>query len=383
MNNKRICVKNGIDNLEEYDELLEGKKIGLVTNITGIRKDFKSTVDIINEEYDLRVVFSPEHGLRGEHQAGEVVRDYLDKKTGKLVVSLYGDNKIPTKENLKDIDILIYDIQDLGIRYYTYIYTMYLCMKACSENNITFVILDRINPLGGLNIEGNILECKYNSFVGMLPITNSYGLTIGELAKYIKALEELECNLIVVPVKGWNRGVYFDETDLPWIAPSPNIPTLSSALVYGGTCIFEGTNVSEGRGTTKPFEIIGAPWISGDDLSDRLNRKHIPGVYFRSIYFVPTFSKYKDEMCEGIQIHVTDIEKFSPIQVALNALYEIKEMYPNHFSNEVSSEGFKYNFFNHLVGCDYVLGDTLDIVLSKFKKDSDMFLKSIEKYFMY
>ena len=241
MNNKRICVKNGVDNLEEYNELLSGKKIGLVTNITGVRKDFKSTVDIINEEYDLRVVFSPEHGLRGEHQAGEVVRDYIDKKTGKLVVSLYGDNKIPTNENLKDIDILIYDIQDLGIRYYTYIYTMYLCMKACSENNITFVVLDRINPLGGLNIEGNILECKYNSFVGMLPITNSYGLTIGELAKYIKDLEELECNLIVVPAKGWKRGIYFNETDLPWIAPSPNIPTLNSALVYGGTCIFEGT----------------------------------------------------------------------------------------------------------------------------------------------
>lgn len=384
MKRNKICVKNGIDNIREYNYLFKNKRIGLVTNTTGINKNYKSTVDIINDLYNLEILFSPEHGLRGEMQAGEKVNNYIDKITGKPVISLYGDKKVPSDDEFKKIDILIYDIQDLGIRYYTYIYTMYLCMKACSYNKVKFVILDRINPLGGQLIEGNILDSKYNSFVGMLPIPNIYSLTVGELASYINDTENIKCDLNVIPVKGWKRGVTFCETDLPWIPPSPNIPTLDSALIYGGTCLFEGTNVSEGRGTTKPFEIIGAPWIDCNKLSEYLNESNnLTEVYFRPVYFTPTFSKYEKELCRGVQIHIKDYEKFLPVKIAINILYAIKKLYPKEFKYNIQSVDFKYNFFYHLTGCDYILNNSLEYVYKRFEEDRKRFKKSIANYILY
>lgn len=384
MKENKICVKSGIDNIRDYSYLFKNKRIGLVTNITGIDKNYNSTVDIINELYNLEILFAPEHGLRGENQAGEKVNDYIDEITGKPVVSLYGDKKAPSDQDLKKIDVLIYDIQDLGIRYYTYIYTMYLCMKACSVNNIKFVILDRINPLGGQLIEGNILDHKYDSFVGMLSIPNIYGLTVGELANYINDIEEVNCDLKIVPIIGWKRGITFYETDLPWIHPSPNIPTLDSALIYAGTCLFEGTNVSEGRGTTKPFEIIGAPWIDCNKLSKSLNENNdILGVYFRPVYFVPEFSKYEKKLCNGVQIHIKDYKDFLPVRTAINILYTIKKLYPDEFKFDIQSIEFKYNFFNHLAGCDYILNNSLDYIYKKFKHDKEKFEKSIINYILY
>ncbi|SFC90744.1 exo-beta-N-acetylmuramidase NamZ family protein [Clostridium uliginosum] len=383
MEKNKFSVKNGIDNIKEYDNLFKNKVIGLVTNVTGVDKNYNSTVDIINNLYNLKLLFAPEHGLRGECQAGDKVENYIDNVTGKEVISLYGNKNIIIEDKLDDIDILVYDIQDLGVRYYTYIYTMYLCMKACSRKGVEFIILDRINPLGGNLIEGNILESKYNSFIGMLPITNIYGLTVGELAKYIKDKENIDCNLNVVPITGWKRGITVDETDLPWVPTSPNIPTLECALVYGGTCLFEGTNISEGRGTTKPFEMIGAPWIDCNKLSERLNNKNLPGVYFRPVYFVPTFSKYKEELCEGVQIHIKDHSEFLPLLTAINMLYEIKELYPNYFKYDIHSEGFKYKFFIHLTGCDYILNESLDNVIKKLKYDSNLFRESIKEYILY
>ncbi|MBS6041484.1 MAG: DUF1343 domain-containing protein [Clostridium baratii] len=376
-------VRNGIDNIQEYDYLFMNKRIGLVTNITGLNKNYVSTIDIVNKLYDLKILFSPEHGLRGEYQAGDDIEDYIDKVTNKPVISLYGSKRSPTDEELKNIDILIYDIQDLGIRYYTYIYTMYLCMEACSKNNIKFVILDRINPLGGAFIEGNILENKYSSFVGMLPIPNIYGLTIGELALYINSSKNINCDLEIIKITGWKRGKKINETDLPWIPPSPNIPTLDSALVYGGTCLFEGTNVSEGRGTTKPFEIIGAPWIECNKLSNELNKIGELGVYFRPVYFIPKFSKYKDELCSGVQIHIKDYTKFSPVRIALIILYKIKELYPSKFKFHINSKGFKYDFFKHLAGCDYIFKKSLRDVFEKYKQDENEFKKLIAKYRLY
>lgn len=380
----KICVKSGIDNIKDYNYLFENKKIGLVTNITGVDKSYNSTVDIINNLYNLEILFAPEHGLRGEYQAGEEVENYIDDITGKTVISLYGDKKVPSNDTLRNIDVLIYDIQDLGIRYYTYIYTMYLCMKACSYNKVKFVILDRINPLGGKLIEGNILDHKYDSFVGILPIPNVYSLTVGELASYINDTENIKCDLNVIPVKGWKRGVTFYETDLPWIPPSPNIPTLDSALIYGGTCLFEGTNVSEGRGTTKPFEIIGAPWIECHKLSKYLNESNnLEAVYFRPVYFIPTFSKYEKELCSGVQIHIKDYEKFLPVKTAINILYAIKKLYPKDFKYNVQSVDFKYNFFNHLTGCDYILNNSLEYVYKRFEEDRKWFKKSIANYILY
>lgn len=382
MNNK-IIINNGIDNIKNYSYLLKNKRLGLVTNVTGLDKHYKSTVDIINENYDLKLIFAPEHGLRGEYQAGEYVENYIDKMTGIEVISLYGEKKAPNSSELEQIDVLIYDIQDLGIRYYTYIYTMYLCMKACSENNIEFVILDRINPLGGTLIEGNILEEKYKSFVGMLPITNTYSLTVGELANYINQKEKIMCNLNIINVTGWRRGITIEETDLPWISPSPNIPTLKSAFIYGGTCLFEGTNLSEGRGTTKPFEIIGAPWINCYELSKKLNNKNLAGVYFRPIFFIPSMSKYKNELCQGVEIHIINYEGVSPIVIALNILYEVKNLYPEDFSSEIYSKDFKYNFFNHLLGCNDLFKSEIDEVINNWRKDSEIFKEEIKGYLLY
>lgn len=380
-----INVNNGIDNIRNFTEFFMGKKLGLITNVTGIDKKFESTINIINSEFDLRLLFSPEHGIRGEQQAGESVSSYTDSITGKKVISLYGHKKAPIKEELDEIDALVYDIQDIGVRYYTYIYTMYLSMEACAKYNKEFIVLDRINPLGGNIVEGNILNLKYSSFVGMLEIPNRYALTIGELANFINDSLNINCKLKIVPITNWERGLYQDETDIPWIAPSPNIPTINSAIAYVGTCLFEGTNVSEGRGTTKPFEIIGAPWIDPYKLSEELNSKDLEGVYFRSVYFRPTFSKYANELCAGVQLHILDRDKFSPLKAGLSLLYVIKEMYKEDFSFNSVTEEFNYHFINHLSGTDDIMNPevTLEAFLNKIEKESEEFKVLVDKYKLY
>lgn len=380
-----INVNNGIDNIRNFTEFFMGKKLGLITNVTGVDKKFESTINIINSEFDLRLLFSPEHGIRGEQQAGESVSSYTDSITGKKVISLYGHKKAPIKEELDEIDALVYDIQDIGVRYYTYIYTMYLSMEACAKYNKEFIVLDRINPLGGNIVEGNILNLKYSSFVGMLEIPNRYALTIGELANFINDSLNINCKLKIVPITNWERGLYQDETDIPWIAPSPNIPTINSAIAYVGTCIFEGTNVSEGRGTTKPFEIIGAPWIDPYKLSKELNSKDLEGVYFRPVYFRPTFSKHANELCAGVQLHILDRDKFSPLKAGFSLLYVIKEMYKEDFSFNPITEEFNYHFINHLSGTDDIMNPevTLEAFLNKIEKESEEFKVLVDKYKLY
>jgi uncharacterized protein YbbC (DUF1343 family) len=380
-------VLNGIDNLDELRTIVKNKKVGLITSTSGVNKDLKYTIDVINENFKLVALYSPEHGIRGNFQAGEEVETYIDEKTGLKVYSLYGDNKKPTKDMLKEIDILIFDIGDVGTRYYTYIYSMGYCLEACKENNKKFILLDRINVLGGEKVEGNILGKEYKTFVGMYQIATRYGLTLGELAIYLNEEKNIGCDLEVIKLKGWERWMYQDDTDINWISPSPNMPTLETAILYSGLCLFEGTNLSEGRGTTKPFENIGAPWIDGYELANIMNEKNLEGVKFRPVYFTPMFSKYKNELCSGVQVHITDKRKINSYEVGLYLLEEVIKMDKDNKIEFVYSEEYEY-FLDALSGTDILrkrLGKELTAkeVLGEFKKDIKDFKEKSKKYYLY
>jgi len=382
---EKLNVKNGIDVIEKYSHIFQGKRLGLISAPTGVDKNLKSTIDILNEKFDLRALYSPEHGIRGNLQAGAVVDTYIDESTGITVYSLYGKNKKPSPEILKDIDVLILDIQDIGSRYYTYLYTMSYCMESCAENGKTFVVLDRPNVVGGEVVEGNILDMNFKSFVGMKPITPRYGLTIGEMALLMNKEFNINCNLEVVKLEGWKREAYFDDTDLIWINPSPNIPSINAAVLYSGTCLFEGTNISEGRGTTRPFEIIGAPWLDAYKLADIMNGKNFPGVKFRPVYFEPTFSKHKGELCRGVQIHITDKRAVRAVEIGIHLLYEIMDMDREKFQWIAPFKEGAHYFIDLLAGTDEVRLRKQEAAefVEKWEKESREFKKIKEKYHLY
>jgi uncharacterized protein YbbC (DUF1343 family) len=336
--------------LEDKLDFIAGKSVGLITNPTGVNESLESNISLFCKHPDikLKAIFSPEHGLWGAAQDAIRVSSFKYRDTDIPVYSLYGDNREPTPEMLKGLDILVFDIQDVGARFYTYISTMSMAMEACAQNDVGFVVLDRPNPVNGLAVEGNVLESEFRSFVGYLPIPIRHGMTIGELAQFYNDRFELGVQLRVVNMIGWQRDMWFDDTGLQWVMPSPNMPSLDTASVYPGLCLFEGTNVSEGRGTTKPFEIIGAPWIDGIFLADKLNDLSMPGVKFRPVNFIPTFSKYKDQNCGGVQAHVLDREKFSPVRTGLNMIDTINRIYPGEFQ----WRGEKRPFFDLLMGTD-------------------------------
>lgn len=378
-------VKTGIDNIDKYIDIFKGKRVGLITNPTGINSEFKSTIDILNEKTNLTALYSPEHGIRGDVQAGELFGNYTDERTGITVYSLYGDNKKPSYEILKDIDVLAFDMQDAGSRFYTYLYSMAYAMQSCKKFNIDFVIFDRPNPIGGEEVEGNILEKECSSFVGLYPIAVRYGLTIGEVAKLFNEEFNIGCNLKVIPLTGWERSMYYDETGLPFVAPSPNMPTLDTMIVYPGTTFFEGTNISEGRGTTKPFEVVGAPWLDPYSLSDKLNSLKLPGVYFRPTYFTPTFSKHEGNLCKGVQLHVFDRHKFKPVETGLMLLNTIKEESHGEFQFiEAFTEKLR-PLIDYLLGTSIIREGNYDIneVNKKWHEDALKFKATKEKYHIY
>lgn len=378
-------VENGIDRIDRYGYLFEGKRLGLVTGPTGLNKRLESTIDLLNERYDLRALYSPEHGVRGNFQAGVHIDTYTDEYTGITAYSIYGDNRKPSPEMLKDIDVLVMDIQDIGSRYYTYLYTMSHCMEACAENNKTFVYLDRINPIGGVEVEGGILDTRYASFVGMHPITARYGLTAGELAMLFNKEFGIGCELEVVKTEGWKRDMYLSDTDLLWVNPSPNIPSVDAAVLYNGTCLFEGTNISEGRGTTRPFETIGAPWLDPFRLADKMNGMALSGVIFRPVYFEPAFSKHKGEQCRGVQVHITDCKAVKPLEVGIRLLYEIMDSDRDKFKwVPPNMEKGKY-FIDLLAGGEDVRlrQYEADALIEKWRGESRMFKACKEQYHLY
>lgn len=307
------------------DGILVDGKCGLITNHTGLLCDLSaSTADVLNKICNLTALFGPEHGLYGEAQAGADTSEYyIDKSTGLPLYSLYGKGKNKAEEALVGLNTVFFDMQDVGARFYTYAYTMTGTMALCAKHGIRFIVLDRPNPLGGLLAEGTVLERRFATFVGRFPTPTRSALTIGEFAKMINDTERIGCDLTVVPCEGWKREMYFDDTDLVFVPPSPNLPTVDSALAYIGTCIFEGTNVSEGRGTTKPFEVIGAPWLDTDTVLSSMGEEK--GVLFRKNVFVPSFSKYAGEACQGICLHITDRDAFSPFAAGIRLLEAIRK----------------------------------------------------------
>lgn len=316
-------VLSGIDRIDTVAHLLEGKRVGLMTNPTGIDHHFRSTIDIVAERFNLTALFAVEHGIRGELLAGVRFDNMVDPITGVTVYSAYGKNAHFSDEMLEAFDVLIYDIQDVGARFYTYIYSMSYAMESCSRAGKSMIVLDRINPIGGVKTCGTVLDQKFKSFVGDYELPTRYALTCGEVALYVKDYLALDLDLTVVPVEGWKRSMYLDDTDLPWVAPSPNLPTVNAAFPYIGTCIFSGTNISVGRGTSLPFEVIGAPFLNGAELEAAMARHNLPGVHFRRTSFCPTFSKFEGELCHGVQMHITDRETCDPFEAAMTLLDEV------------------------------------------------------------
>jgi uncharacterized protein YbbC (DUF1343 family) len=390
-------VKAGLDVfLENPAPYLKGKRWAIITNHSGITSEAEHVVDVMKRlEKDLGVtiaaVFAPEHGFRGDLPDGARAASYVDSRTGVRVWSLYGRYFKPTEEMLKDIDLLIYDVQDVGTRFYTYISTMGLCMEAAAERGIPFMVLDRPNPVTGTRIAGPIIEERHYSFVGKFPIPIRYGMTPGELARMIKGegwmnrMDDLD--LKVVPMEGWRRRMWFDETGLPWVKPSPNIPSVLTEILYPGLCLVEALNLSEGRGTMRPFEKIGAPWIDGDTLADHMNGLGLPGIRFTGSHFTPVgipqaapSPKYKDEPVHGLEMIVTDRENLDPLRVTIHLFHALKSLYPEELVLRTNLE--------RLIGVSAFRGrinslaDPEDI-LREWEEGLSAFKAAREKYLLY
>jgi uncharacterized protein YbbC (DUF1343 family) len=390
-------------------DLIRGKRVGLIANPSSVDSHLDSIVARFRAQPDVKLValYGPEHGVRGDAQAGQFVARYFDEHYQLPVYSLYGQTnqppadmlknidehmrafdtqdagKSPLAGSFKDIDVMVCDLQDVGTRIYTYVATMAGAMQAAAEANIPFIVLDRPNPIGGTVMEGPILEYpKFSSFIGRYPIPLRHGMTVGELAQLFNAKYlTKKCRLTVVPMENWTRDEWFDETSLPWVLPSPNLPTPDSATVYPGQVIIEGTNLSEGRGTTRPFEFFGAPWIDGFVLAQKLNDLHLPGVKFREVYFTPTFSKHSGQQCGGCQLHVTDRKTFRSVATTLAILYVVKNLYGGKLELHAS-------YFDHVLGTSTVRealerGEPADQIVAGFKPGLADFAKLRRPYLLY
>jgi uncharacterized protein YbbC (DUF1343 family) len=329
-----MSVRLGVEALlnERWQEF-SGMRLGLVAGAASVDVELNSSVERLQAHAGgaLMALFGAEHGLRGEAQAGEQLTSFSDQRTGLPVHSLYGATYKPLPAMLEGLDALLFDIQDGGVRFYTYLSTLAHVMQAAAEHGKRVVVLDRPVFLNGLVVEGGVLDPAYSSFVGVYPVPIRYGMTAGEVARLFNEAFGIGCDLTVVAMQGWRRDMWFDETGLPFVPPSPNLPTLSALTVYPGTCLVEGTNLSEGRGTAKPFEYVGAPFIDGFELARALNALELSGVRFRQVYFVPTFSKHQGESCSGVHLHVTDRNAFRPVEAGLHLISLVRRLYPEQF----------------------------------------------------
>jgi uncharacterized protein YbbC (DUF1343 family) len=377
----------GVEVLEKENfSVLRNKRVGLVTNHTGRRKDGKPTVEVLQSEkakkngVKLVAIFSPEHGFYG------VEDTYVGSSTytafGIPIYSLYGEVKKPTKEMLKNIDVLVFDIQDIGTRFYTYTTTMALCMEAAKENNILFVVLDRPNPITGEYVEGNLQDKEFLKMFGSyFPLPVRHGMTVGELALLFNREYGIRCKLKVVKMEGWRRNMWFDETGIPWVNPSPNMRSLDAAILYPGTAYFEaGTNVTEGRGTEKPFQYIGAPFINPQEWAIELTSRNISGVAFEPITFTPAAYKYKNEECFGVYVKITDRSQVKPVYLGLHMVDSVLKLYPDKF---ILPEKF-----NEIAGTTKIREKLLarapvDEIVRMWEMDLQKFMKVRKKYLLY
>jgi uncharacterized protein YbbC (DUF1343 family) len=366
-------VMTGIDRIAAgyRDPVLSGRA-ALLTNQSGVSSTFRSSVDIIRglPGLELAFLFSPEHGLYGEAQDQVPTEENRDPVSGLPVVSLYGNLREPEPRHFENINLVLVDIQDVGSRYYTFSFTMALVMKAAKEAGVAVAVLDRPNPIGGLIVEGNVVEERFFTFVGLFPLAVRHGMTIAELALLYNDHHDIGATVVAVPMEGWSRDMFWGDTGLPWIPPSPNIPIPETAMVYPGMCLLEGTNVSEGRGTTRPFEVFGAPFIHPEELRQKLCEHELPGVAFRPVYFEPTFGKWVDRRCGGIWLHITDPNTFKPF---LTGIAVIKEVY-SLCGDDFSWREPPYEFEENILPIDMLFGT--DRVRKAIEAGED--LKNIE-----
>jgi uncharacterized protein YbbC (DUF1343 family) len=337
-----------LDHLDEiWPEKFRGARVGALLHPASISSGREHASQILERGdgklWQLRALFGPQHGYLGQTQDNMVEwQSYDHPRLGIPVYSLYGEDREPTASMLESLDVLLIDLQDVGARYYTFIWTMYLCLRGCERQDLPVVVLDRPNPINGLTTEGPILDPTYRSFVGLHPLPVRHGGTIGELAQLFRDEAFPECHLTVLPMRGWERQMWFDDTGLPWVVPSPNMPTLETATVYPGMCLLEGTNISEGRGTTRPFELFGAPFIDSEPFARELNQLQLPGAHFRPTWFRPTFQKFTGEICGGAQLHVTDRDVFRPFRTALEIIRTIRRISGEFF--EWKQPPYEYEF---------------------------------------
>jgi uncharacterized protein YbbC (DUF1343 family) len=367
--------------------LVDGKRIGLITNHTAVDRSLRSAIELLHNDprFDLVHLYGPEHGVRGDAQAGVHVGRDTDAETGLPVDSLYGETRKPTSEMLDGVDVLVFDIQDAGSRFYTYMSTMVLAMESANEAGIPYVVLDRPNPITGVHIEGPVLDPQFESFVGIHSIPTRHGLTMGELARLVAAGRGWP-EPAVVRMEGWQRDMWYDETRLPFVQASPNLPTLDSLTIYPGTCIFEATTLSEGRGTTRPFEYIGAPWISATELVADLRSRDLAGVGFRPASFVPMFSKHQGEKCLGVQLHILDREAFHPVEVGVHLVHAIKQLDGSQFawrSGTVTGMSANLLYGNEKLHIMIDAGSSPEEIMATWGDEQDVFRDAAASVLLY
>ncbi|MDQ3799315.1 MAG: DUF1343 domain-containing protein [Acidobacteriota bacterium] len=391
---QRKAVKLGLEKvLDEQLHLLKNLRVGLICNQATVDHQFRHAADLFfeNAEINLTTLFGPQHGIRGDVQDNMIETSHtIDRKTKLPVYSLYSETREPTEEMLENVDAVVFDLQDVGCRVYTFIYTMANAMKACAKFGKKMFVLDRPNPINGIEVEGSLLEKGHESFVGMFPIPMRHGLTSGELARLFNAEFSINCELEVVTMDEWSREDFYDETDAPWVLPSPNMPTVDTTVVFPATVYFEGTQVSEGRGTTRPFEIVGAPFINSDEYAEALNSLELPGVTFRAVEFLPTFQKHADTGCGGVFIHVLDRQAFKPVMTGAAMVKTCFDLYGSEFKwkNPPYEYVFDRNPFDVIAGTtklreSFEQGTDLSEIQSSWQEDEKSFRVLRERYFLY
>lgn len=379
--------------LEEPSRWLGGARAGLVCNQASVDHHYRHAADLLNEHpgVNLRALFGPQHGIRGDVQDNMVETNHaVDVTTGLPIYSLYSETREPTERMLEAVDVLVFDMQDVGCRIYTFAYTLANCMAAARKFKKKVIVCDRPNPINGKEIAGTLLEPQQASFVGLFPLPTRHGMTLGELAKMFNERFQIGCDLEVIPMDGWTRDLWHDQTNAPWVMPSPNMPTIDTATVFPGTVHFEGTQISEGRGTTRPFELIGAPYISSDHFAQRLNELGLNGVFFRAAVFRPTFQKHAGKGCGGVQIHVLDRDQFEPVAVGVAIVTVAYEMYPKEFRWKDPPYEYVYdrNPFDVIAGTATLreaieVGKPLPAIVASWQAGVNEFKRSREQYLLY
>jgi len=394
MSNCRHQIKLGLESLlDERVDALAGARVGLVCNQASVDHGFRHAADLFHEhsQINLSALFGPQHGIRGDVQDNMIETEHaVDRRTQVPIYSLYSETREPTDEMLRDVDVIVVDLQGVGCRIYTFAYTMANCMRAAKRLGKKVIVCDRPNPIGGEMVAGNVTERGHESFVGQFSLPTRHGMTMGELARLFNEHFGIGCELEVAPLCGWSRELWYEDTDGPWVMPSPNIPTPDSCKVFPGTVHLEGTQMSEGRGTTRPFELVGAPYIDADQYADGLAALNLPGVAFRSCVFMPTFQKHGGKACGGVQIHVTDRALFEPVSAGVAIVKTAHDLYRDDFcwKDPPYEYEFERNPFDVISGTTQMRaqierGDSLDAIVESWQPALDEFKHIRREYLLY